>query len=149
LLRIEDFEMSSRIVKNDRLAVGADHQIIGVGNNELLLVAQHDPNRLKWVGLHQFFDLIGDHSLKLSPRLSKRQPSKLPSKLPSCRFCACGGKSAKNRIALGPRFAQYPPMLARVLSAAVNGLEAYPVEVEVNSGWGDTLVVLIMSISPI
>jgi hypothetical protein len=29
-------------------------------------------------------------------------------------------------------------MLARVLSAAVNGIEAFPVEVEVNSGWGDT-----------
>jgi hypothetical protein len=31
-------------------------------------------------------------------------------------------------------------MLARVLSAAVNGIEAFPVEVEVNSGWGDTTV---------
>jgi hypothetical protein len=27
-------------------------------------------------------------------------------------------------------------MLARVCSAAVNGIEAYPVEVEVNAGWG-------------
>jgi hypothetical protein len=27
-------------------------------------------------------------------------------------------------------------MLARVLSAAVNGIEAFPVELEVNSGWG-------------
>jgi hypothetical protein len=40
-------------------------------------------------------------------------------------------------------------MLARVLSAGVNGIDAYPVEVEVNSGRGDTVVVLIMSISPI
>jgi hypothetical protein len=53
-------------------------------------------------------------------------------------------------------------MLARVLSAAlschslflkttadVNGIEAFPVEVEVNSGWGDTIVVMIGSISPI
>jgi hypothetical protein len=40
-------------------------------------------------------------------------------------------------------------MLARVLSAAVNGIEAFPVEVEVNSGWGDTLIVLIMLFSPI
>jgi hypothetical protein len=39
-------------------------------------------------------------------------------------------------------------MLARVLSAAVNGIEAFPVEVEVNSGWGDTVVVLTASISP-
>jgi hypothetical protein len=40
-------------------------------------------------------------------------------------------------------------MLARVLSAAVNGIEVFPVEVEVNSGWGDTIIVIIVSISPI
>jgi magnesium chelatase family protein len=34
-------------------------------------------------------------------------------------------------------------MLARVCSAAVNGIEAYPVEVEVNAGWGDTKVVIV------
>ena len=34
-------------------------------------------------------------------------------------------------------------MLARVLSAAVNGIEAFPVEVEVNSGWGYTTVVIV------
>jgi magnesium chelatase family protein len=34
-------------------------------------------------------------------------------------------------------------MLARVLSAAVNGIEAFPVEVEVNSGWGDTIIVIV------
>src|SRR3972149_5877706 len=34
-------------------------------------------------------------------------------------------------------------MLARVCSAAVNGIEAFPVEVEVNAGWGDTLVVIV------
>ena len=33
--------------------------------------------------------------------------------------------------------------LARVCSAAVNGIEAYPVEVEVNSGWGDTSIVVV------
>jgi hypothetical protein len=32
-------------------------------------------------------------------------------------------------------------MLSRACSAAVNGIEAYPVEVEVNAGWGDTLIV--------
>jgi hypothetical protein len=31
-------------------------------------------------------------------------------------------------------------MLARVLSAPVNGIEAFPVELEVNSGWGDTVI---------
>jgi len=35
------------------------------------------------------------------------------------------------------------PMLANVSSAAVNGIEAYPVEVEVNAGWGDTIVVIV------
>lgn len=34
-------------------------------------------------------------------------------------------------------------MLAKVCSAAVNGIEAYPVEVEVNSGWGDTNVIIV------
>jgi len=34
-------------------------------------------------------------------------------------------------------------MLARVCSAALNGIEAYPVEVEVNAGYGDTLVAII------
>ena len=34
-------------------------------------------------------------------------------------------------------------MLSRVCSAAVNGIEAVPVEVEVNAGWGDTIVVIV------
>lgn len=34
-------------------------------------------------------------------------------------------------------------MLAKVCSAAVQGIEAFPIEVEVNAGWGDTLVVLV------
>src|SRR5688572_12859831 len=34
-------------------------------------------------------------------------------------------------------------MLAKVLSAAVNGIEAYPVEVEVNDGYGETFVVIV------
>ena len=34
-------------------------------------------------------------------------------------------------------------MLARAFSAAVNGIEAYTVEVEVNSGWGDTIMVVV------
>src|SRR5881227_3144668 len=34
-------------------------------------------------------------------------------------------------------------MLARVFSSAVNGIEAYPIEVEVNDGWGDTLIVIV------
>jgi magnesium chelatase family protein len=34
-------------------------------------------------------------------------------------------------------------MLSRVCSAAVNGIEAYPVEVEVNAGWGDTNIIVV------
>jgi magnesium chelatase family protein len=34
-------------------------------------------------------------------------------------------------------------MLARVYSAAVNGIEAFSVEVEVNSGWGDSVIVIV------
>jgi magnesium chelatase family protein len=34
-------------------------------------------------------------------------------------------------------------MLSKVCSAAVNGIEAYPVEVEVNAGYGDTLIVIV------
>ena len=34
-------------------------------------------------------------------------------------------------------------MLAKVSSAALQGIEAYPVEVEVNAGWGDTLIVIV------
>src|SRR5947208_6043794 len=33
-------------------------------------------------------------------------------------------------------------MFAKVCSAAVNGVEAYPVEVEVNAGFGDTIIVI-------
>lgn len=34
-------------------------------------------------------------------------------------------------------------MLARVFSSAVNGINAYPVEVEVNAGYGDTNIVIV------
>ena len=34
-------------------------------------------------------------------------------------------------------------MLSKVCSAAVNGIDAYPVEVEVNAGYGDTVIVVV------
>jgi len=34
-------------------------------------------------------------------------------------------------------------VLAKVSSAALNGIEAYPVEVEVNAGYGDTKIVIV------
>jgi hypothetical protein len=39
-------------------------------------------------------------------------------------------------------------MLSKVCSAAVNGIDAYPVEVEVNAGYGDTLIVMLSCILP-
>jgi hypothetical protein len=39
-------------------------------------------------------------------------------------------------------------MLAKVCSAAVSGIEAYPVEVEVNAGYGDTLIVIVVNKTP-
>jgi len=40
-------------------------------------------------------------------------------------------------------------MLSKVCSAAVNGIDAYPVEVEVNGVYPDTLIVWIASSLPI
>jgi hypothetical protein len=39
-------------------------------------------------------------------------------------------------------------MLSKVCSAAANGIDAYPVEVEGNANHGDTLIVMIASILP-
>ena len=39
-------------------------------------------------------------------------------------------------------------MLAKVCSAAVSGIEAYPVEAEVNAGYGDTLIVIVVNKTP-
>jgi len=51
-------------------------------------------------------------------------------------------RQPKNRIALASAFAHNPPMLARLLSAAVNGIEAFSGEAEVICGWGYTSIVL-------
>jgi hypothetical protein len=39
-------------------------------------------------------------------------------------------------------------MLAKVCSAAVNGTEAYPIEVEVNAGYGDIVIVIVVNKTP-
>jgi magnesium chelatase family protein len=49
----------------------------------------------------------------------------------------------KIRLPARPGWKNIGPMLARVCSAAVNGIEAYPVEVEVDSGWGQTVIVIV------
>jgi hypothetical protein len=40
-------------------------------------------------------------------------------------------------------------MLSKVCSAAINGIETYLIEVEVNSKWDETLIVLLVSILPL
>ncbi len=47
------------------------------------------------------------------------------------------------RIANLSRLAHTVAMLAKVCSAAVSGIDAYPVEVEVNAGHGDTLLIIV------
>jgi hypothetical protein len=37
-------------------------------------------------------------------------------------------------------------MFAKVCCAAVRGVEAYPVEVKVNAGYGDTLIIVTRSL---
>src|SRR5436190_11160868 len=56
-----------------------------------------------------------------------------------------GGNHRPRKTSLQMRAASaiHLAMLAKVCSAAVNGIEAYPVEVEVNAGWGDTLIVIV------
>ena len=39
-------------------------------------------------------------------------------------------------------------MLSKVCSAAVSGIETYPVEVEVNAGYGDTVLVIVVNKTP-
>ena len=56
------------------------------------------------------------------------------------RVVDCG---LKNRLPQFHHRPKVPLMLSKVCSAAVNGIEAYPVEVEVNAGWGDTLIVIV------
>jgi len=52
--------------------------------------------------------------------------------------------SHNHRLARALRVPQHSRrMLARVCSAAVQGIEAFPVEVEVNVGWGDTIIVIV------
>lgn len=49
----------------------------------------------------------------------------------------------RRKLAVRRRLVDNFRMLAKVCSAAVNGIEAYPVEVEVNAGYGDTRIVIV------
>ncbi len=54
----------------------------------------------------------------------------------------------KNLIALPPSPEHNKYMLSKVCSAAVSGIDSYPVEVEVNAGYGDTLLVIVVNNTP-
>jgi hypothetical protein len=49
----------------------------------------------------------------------------------------------ENRIEVTVELPHNIRMLSKVCSAAVNGIEAYPIEVEVNAGWGDTKIIIV------
>jgi hypothetical protein len=63
-----------------------------------------------------------------------RQPCPFRVLISALRFCPCLRITGR--------------MLAKVCSAAVNGIEAYPVEVEVNAGYGDTIIVIVVNKTP-
>ena len=73
LLSVDDFESPLLIVKNHGLPIRTDHEVIGMRHDERLLVAEHNPNRSKGCGMHQLFDLIGDHGDKARRRSWRRQ----------------------------------------------------------------------------
>jgi hypothetical protein len=51
-------------------------------------------------------------------------------------------------VALATSLGRISHTLAAVCSAPVNGIEAYPVEVEVNAGYGDTIIVIVVNKTP-
>ena len=52
--------------------------------------------------------------------------------------------AARSRLSSRGQLGKSPAMLTKVCSAAVQGIEAYPVEVEVNVGWEDTNIVILL-----
>jgi hypothetical protein len=78
------------------------------------------------------------------PERAKRQRNYI-----RCLFILGSPKlEAQKPIALSAPLVHNRAMLAKVCSAAVNGIDAYPVEVEVNAGFGDTLIVMLPGILP-
>lgn len=52
------------------------------------------------------------------------------------------------KVARGFGVGKNPAMLSRVCSAAVNGIDAFAVEVEVNCGYGETFIAIVVSVTP-
>src|ERR1035438_7743756 len=57
--------------------------------------------------------------------------------------CAPPEPRSQISIAVARNFGDKIPMLSRACSAAVNGIDAYAIEVEVNCGYGDTFIALV------
>src|SRR5436190_23994228 len=62
LLGIDESSMPLLIIQDQRLPIGADRNVVGVRNDEGSLAVQHNPNRPKRLGMHQIFDVVGNHS---------------------------------------------------------------------------------------
>ena len=75
------------IIKNHGLPVGADHQVVGMRHDESLLVAENNANRLKRLGMHQFFNLICDHRIEAIPVSAEGKWETLREK-PNPAICA-------------------------------------------------------------
>ena len=65
---------------------------------------------------------------------------------PTCNQIFSRREPPKNLVASAGRVGKYRFMLSRVFSAAVNGIDAYLVEVEVNCGFGDTFIAMLSCI---
>ena len=59
---IDESSMPLLIIQNQRLPIGADRNVVEVRNDEGSLAVQHNPNRPKRLGMHQIFDVVGNHS---------------------------------------------------------------------------------------
>jgi hypothetical protein len=66
LLSIDESGMPLLIVENHGLPVRTDRDVIGVGDKESLLAAEHNSYWLERHGVHQLFDFIRDHGAKHS-----------------------------------------------------------------------------------
>jgi hypothetical protein len=69
----------------------------------------------------------------------------MPSLPPLTTFFS---RNLKNAVAISTILGHKHTMLSRIFSAAISGTEAYPIEVEVNAGYGDTLVVIVINNTP-
>jgi hypothetical protein len=93
LLGVDDLESPLLVVQQDGLPVRADHQVVGVGHHERLLVSQHNPNRSERLRMDQLFDLVGDHGAEPSPPPEGGQAATASARWLFRRRCCTSGNS--------------------------------------------------------